>query len=77
MDLLRRLWNHGDEAVREGISTLLVAEPPEALLARLDEDRRTASRDRRICDRLVGQALVRDEGLRASTSPIFYSRDTA
>ncbi|MBX9708674.1 MAG: hypothetical protein K2X61_12150 [Caulobacteraceae bacterium] len=52
MDLLRRLWSHGDEATREAVSTLLVAGPPEALLARLDLDRRTLSRDRRIFDRL-------------------------
>lgn len=52
MDLLRRLWSHGDDAAREAVSTLLVAGPPEALLARLDVDQRTVSRDRRIYDRL-------------------------
>ncbi|MNR98592.1 hypothetical protein D3C71_309080 [compost metagenome] len=52
MDLLRRMWSQGDDAAREAVSRLLVAGPPEALLARLDEDRRTASRDRRIYDRL-------------------------
>lgn len=53
MDLLRRLWTEGDAGARARLSDLLTAGPPDALLARLDPDRRRSSRDRRIFDRLI------------------------
>lgn len=53
MDLLRRLWTRGDAQTRLALSAAIVAGPPEKLLAHIDPEDRTTSRDRRIFDRLT------------------------
>lgn len=63
MDLLRRLWTRGDEQARLALSAAIVAGPPEQLLAHIDPDDRTTSRDRRIFDRLTVIERVREPPL--------------
>lgn len=53
MDLLEKLWMSLDEAGRTRLADALIAGPPPALLANIEEGDRDRSRDRRIFDRIV------------------------
>jgi hypothetical protein len=54
MALLDVLWLEGTDKHRERITDAILAGPPADLLARIGEDDRPKSRDRRIFDRLKG-----------------------
>lgn len=63
MALLSSIWANGSTASREQIVEALLAGPPPDLLARLADEDRDRSRDRRIFDRLTVVARVGDPPL--------------
>ncbi len=52
MELLQSVWVAGSQEMREHIANVIVAGPPDKLLARLEPQERRTSRDRRIFDRI-------------------------
>lgn len=61
MDLLTDLWKTSDAETRNIVATELLKGPPDELFDRVDDpDRREASRDRRIFDRIAVLERVED-----------------
>lgn len=63
MDLLDKLWRTLDEDGRLRLEARLLEGPPDALFARLDEEERTPSRDRRLFERVMVVERVGDPPL--------------
>lgn len=53
MELLAKLWSDGTPELRERLTDAILAGPPDDLLARIEDEERQRSRDRRIFDRLA------------------------
>jgi hypothetical protein len=52
-EILQTLWVTGGADIRARLAEVIVAGPPESLIARLDPEKREVSRDRRVFDRLI------------------------
>lgn len=63
MDLIAALWRDLDDYGRAQLSDDILAGPPDAMLANVDEDERATSRDRRIYDRIIVIERLQDPPL--------------
>ena len=63
MDLIATLWRDLDDAGRAHLSDAILAGPPNSMLAHIDDDERSTSRDRRIYDRIMMLERVQDPPL--------------